>query len=167
MSVWCAAFTKPRQEEVARENLLRQGFRAYLPKLKQPKRRRDRWVEAVEPLFPRYLFIELDFGAHDISPIRSTRGVVSLVRFGPQPATAPKGFVEALMAAEDPASACHLAGLEPFRKGDSVIIASGPLTGTTAIFDEPTGQGRVTLLLDLLGRTNCVQVDRNQIVCAA
>jgi transcriptional antiterminator RfaH len=167
MSVWCAAFTRPRQEDVARENLLRQGFRTYLPKLKQPKRRRGRWVEAVEPLFPRYLFVELDFGAHDISPIRSTRGVVSLVRFGPQPAMAPKGFVESLMAAEDPTSACHLAGLDPFRKGDPVIIASGPLAGTRAIFEEPTGQGRVTLLLHLLGRTNSVQVDRNQVVCAA
>ncbi len=167
MKSWCAAFTKPRQEDVASEHLTRQGFRTYLPKLKQPKRRRDRWVEAIEPLFPRYLFVELDFGAHDISPIRSTRGVVGLVRFGLSPATAPMGFVEALMAAEDKASACHLTRLDPFRKGDRVIIASGPLAGTNAIFDEPTGQGRVTLLLDLLGRTNCVQVDRNQIVCAA
>jgi len=166
MRTWCAAFTKPRQEEVASEHLVRQGFRVYLPRLKQAKRRRERWVEAVEPLFPRYLFVELDFGAHDISPIRSTRGVIGLVRFGPQPATVPPGFVESLMAAEDPASACHLEGLDPFRKGDPVVIASGPLAGTKAIFDEPTGQGRVRLLLDLLGRTNCIQVDRNQIVAA-
>ena len=167
MRTWCAAFTKPRQEDVAAENLVRQGFRIYLPKLKQAKRRRERWVEAVEPLFPRYLFVELDFGAHDISPIRSTRGVIGLVRFGPQPATVPQGFVESLIAAEDPAAACHLAGLDPFRKGDAVLIASGPLAGTEAIFDAPTAQGRVSLLLDLLGRTNAVQVDRNQIVSAA
>ena len=60
MRTWCAAFTKPRQEEVASENLTRQGFRTYLPRLKQPKRRRDRWIEVIEPLFPRYLFVELD-----------------------------------------------------------------------------------------------------------
>ena len=167
MKTWCAAFTKPRQEDVAREHLTRQGFRTYLPKIKQPKRRRDRWVEAIEPLFPRYLFVELDFGAQNISPIRSTRGVVGLVRFGPQPATAPMGFVESLMAAEDRVSACHVARLDPFRKGDQVIIASGPFAGAKAIFDEPKGEGRVTLLLELLGRTNRVQVDRHRIVCAA
>ena len=48
-----------------------------------------------------------------------------------------------------------------------MIIASGPFAGAEAIFDEPTGQGRVTLLLELLGRTHRVQVDRNRIVCAA
>lgn len=167
MRTWCAVFTRPRQEEVAKENLARQAFRIYLPKLKQPKRRRGQWVEVVEPLFPRYLFIELDFGAHDISPIRSTRGVVDLVRFGLNPATAPRGFVESLMAAEDPDSACRLAGAEPFRKGDRVIIASGPFAGAQAIFEQSSGEGRVTLLLELLGRTNRVQIERNRIVCAA
>jgi len=167
MQSWCAAFTKPRQEDVAAENLVRQGFRIYLPKLKQSKRRRERWIAVIEPLFPRYLFVAVDFGAHDLSPIRSTRGVIGLVRFGPQPATVPGGFVESLMAAEDPASACHVAGLDLFRKGDAVLIASGPLAGTRAIFDAPTPQGRVRLLLDLLGRTHRVLVDQDQIVCAA
>lgn len=167
MSSWSAVFTKPRQEDVARENLARQAFRAYLPKLKQRKRRRGQWIEVIEPLFPRYLFVELDLGVQNISPIRSTFGVVDLVRFGQQPAMAPRGFVESLMAAEDPASACHLARAEPFRRGDRVVIASGPFAGSEAIFEEPTGEGRVILLLELLGRANRVLVDRDRVVCAS
>ena len=164
MSSWYVVFSRPRQEKVAKANLDRQGFRAYLPMLKHPKRRRGRWVEVIEPLFPRYLFIELEFGEQDISPIRSTFGVVDFVRFGLWPATAPSGFVESLIAAEDPVFACHNMGSQPFKHGDRVTIVAGPFAGTTAIFEEPTGEGRVTLLLELLGRTNRVMVDQNEIV---
>ena len=101
------------------------------------------------------------------SPEENRAEMVSVTSPSQAAFLAPMGFVESLMAAEDAASACHLTRLDPFRKGDHVIIASGPLAGTKAIFDEPTGQGRVTLLLDLLGRWDCVQVDRNRIVCAA
>ncbi|WP_295392335.1 transcription/translation regulatory transformer protein RfaH [uncultured Thiodictyon sp.] len=166
MSTWSVVFTKPRQEALARENLERQGFAAYLPLLKQSKRRRGCWVEVVEPLFPRYLFVALEFGVQDLSPIRSTLGVIDLVRFGLTPATVPRGVVESLMAAEDPAAACHLGRHEPFRKGDRVTIAAGPFAGIDAIFEESTGKGRVSLLLDLLGQANRVQIDKNLVLAA-
>jgi transcriptional antiterminator RfaH len=164
MSLWYVVFSRPRQEKVAKANLDRQGFRTYLPMIKHPKRRRGRWVDVIEPLFPRYLFIELEFGEQDISPVRSTFGVVDFVRFGLWPASAPGGFVESLIADEDPVLACHCIGTQPFKQGDRVTIVAGPLAGTSAIFEEPTGEGRVALLLELLGRTNRVMVDRNEIV---
>lgn len=164
MSSWYVVFSRPRQEKVAKANLDQQGFRTYLPMLKHPKRRRGRWVEVIEPLFPRYLFIELEFGEQDISPVRSTLGVVGFVRFGLWPAAAPSDFVESLIAAEDPVLACHCMGSQPFKRGDRVTIVAGPLAGTTAIFEEPTGEGRVALLLELLGRTNRVMVERDGIV---
>ena len=166
MRTWSVVFSKPRQEHVARENLARQAFLTYLPMLKQSKRLRGRWVDVIEPMFPRYLFVALDFGVQDLSPIRSTLGVIDLVRFGLEPATVPPGIVESLMAAEDPASACHLARVEVFQKGDRVTIASGPFAGVEAIFEEATGKGRVALLLDLLGRSNRIQVDRNRVLYA-
>jgi transcriptional antiterminator RfaH len=167
MGSWYAVFTKPRKEAVARENLERQGFTAYLPMLRQPRHRRGRWVEVVEPLFPRYLFVELRLGVHDISPIRSTLGVSGLVRFGPEPAVVPRGFVESLRAAEDQAAGCHMPKDELFKRGDRVTIVAGPFAGTQAIFDEPSGEGRVILLLDFLGRANRVRLATDQIVGVA
>jgi len=166
VKTWSVVFTKPRQEQVARDNLTRQAFLTYLPMLKQTKRRRDRWVEVTEPLFPRYVFVALHFGEQDLSPIRSTLGVIDLVRFGPEPATVPEGIVESLMAAEDPAAACHLARAERFQKGDRVTIAAGPFAGIQAVFEEPSGKGRVALLLDLLGKETRVQIDKNHVVPA-
>ena len=167
MNTWSVVFSKPRQEAIAKYNLERQGFMVYLPMLRRSKRLRGRWVDAVEPLFPRYLFVALEFGVQDLSPIRSTLGVIDLVRFGLEPATVPQGVVESLMAAEDPAAACHLGRSEPFRKGDRVTIAAGPFAGVEAIFEESTGKGRVSLLLDLLGQANRVQVDKNLVLSAS
>lgn len=167
MKYWSAVFAKPRQEALAKDHLGRQGFRTYLPMLKQPKRRRGRWVEIVEPLFPRYLFVELELGAQDISPIRSTLGVVSLVSFGQRPAAAPKGFVESLMAAEVPDCGYCFARAQPFQKGEQVRVAAGPLAGVEAIFLEPAGEGRVALMLTLLGRANRIEIDADRLVAAS
>ena len=87
MNRWYAALCKPRQEMVAEANLANQGFAVYLPRLKNRHRRAGRWVDRVEPLFPRYLFVAAGLESQSLAPIRSTRGVSGLVRFGGQPAT--------------------------------------------------------------------------------
>lgn len=164
MKTWSVVFTKPRQEQLARQNLERQGFVTYLPMLKHPKRLRGHWRDVIEPLFPRYLFIAVDFGHQDLSPIRSTLGVLKLVRFGLEPATVPHGLVETLMSAEDPLNACHLPTTERFRKGDRVTIGAGPFAGVEAIFEAPTAKGRVAVLLEILGRPTQVQVSKHDIL---
>lgn len=164
MNTWSVVFTKPRQEQLARENLERQGFVTYLPMLKQPKRLRGHWQDVIEPLFPRYLFIAVAFGRQDLSPIRSTLGVLKLVRFGLEPATVPPGLVETLMNAEDPLSACHLPATERFKKGDHITIGAGPFAGVEAIFEATNAKGRITVLLEILGRPTQVQVSKNDIV---
>ena len=72
---WYAVYTKPRQERIARENLERQSFEAYMPLMRVRRKRRDKWVEAIEPMFSRYLFIRLALGTTNVASIRSTRGV--------------------------------------------------------------------------------------------
>ena len=54
---WFLIYTKPRQEERAKENLENQGFETFLPmiafeKIKQPK------LYSLKPMFPRYLFTQ-------------------------------------------------------------------------------------------------------------
>lgn len=72
---WYLIHTKPRQEKCALENLERQGYACYLPMLPTEKLRQRILTIGEEPLFPRYLFIQLDSGAlaKSWSPIRSTK----------------------------------------------------------------------------------------------
>ena len=87
---WYLIYTKPRQERYARENLERQGYEVYLPLIRDRRRRKGRYVETVDALFPRYLFIHLDQDTDNWSPIRSTFGVSGLGLFRLQ--TSPRRF---------------------------------------------------------------------------
>ena len=93
---WFVVHTKPRQEQRALENLQRQGFAAWLPMLSVEKFRRGRLEKVIEPMFSRYLFIQLDKVTSNWSPIRSTMGVSKLVTFGNLPAAVPPEIVDAL-----------------------------------------------------------------------
>jgi transcriptional antiterminator RfaH len=163
MEAWYVVHAKTRQERLAAEHLTRQHYHVYLPLLRTPKRRRDHWRDVIEPLFPGYLFIRVDLHLQNTAPIRSTHGVLGLVRFGGEPKPVPIDLVEYLLAAEtDPEGTIRQEHL--FQSGDRVEIASGPLAGLKGIFLAASGQERAHLLLDLLGRSNRVVVSQHQLL---
>jgi len=164
---WYAVCCKPRQEAVAEENLLRQGFQVYLPRIRMRQRRRGAWIDAVEVLFPRYIFIRIDPKLRSTASVRSTRGAVGMVRFGGQPAVVPDAVMDALREREDAASGMHEDKRPLFNAGDAVKLVDGPLAGMEAVFTEQDGDKRVIVLLELLGKANKVTVSRDWIARAA
>ena len=163
MKHWYAIHTKPRQETVAAENLRRQEFEIYLPRIKQARRFRQQWRDKVEPLFPRYLFIQLDLGKDNIAPIRSTRGVTKLVSFSGQPATVPDPFIDALTHSADPDTGLLHPEEDLFEAGTTVTIVDGPLQGLEAIFQTHDGETRSIILLELLGKTQQLTIDKDHL----
>ena len=140
--------SKPRGEELARQQLANQGFDVYLPICPRTIRRRDRHLTEISPMFPRYLFVRPSHEEQGLASIRSTVGVQQLVRFGTEFAQATESLVADVQAMEallrgDPE---HL----PFRAGDEVEITEGPFAGITAkVFS--CAENRVLLLFQLLG----------------
>lgn len=167
MEHWFAVCCKPRQELIAHEHLLRQSYHAYLPRIKVRKRRAGKWIEVVEALFPRYIFIRVDPAKNSLAPVRSTRGVVGVVRFGGQPAVVPDGVMAELRRREDEVSGLHLDDRAQFNVGETVRFVEGPLAGMEGVFAQDDGEKRVTVLLELLGKTNKMSVDRDWLVQAA
>jgi transcriptional antiterminator RfaH len=165
MHNWYVVQTKPRQESVAVENLERQGYATYCPQMAQAKRRRQRWQKVIEPLFPRYLFIRLAEGIDNFAPIRSTIGVLNMVRFGGQPAMIPQQVIDNIHKQE------QILLAEPvehpnWQTGDRVQVIDGPFAGLNGIFQKLNSQERVIILLNLLGQENSVAVKMNSIVPA-
>jgi len=148
---WYLVYTKPRQEEVAQTNLVRQGYGVYLPHVREARKRQGRRIMVVEPLFPRYLFIRLDTHTDNWGPIRSTLGVASLVRFGQEPARVPTELVDFLRTRED-GEGLHEWAEQEFLSGDRVRVAEGALLGYGGILLARTSRERVVVLLDILGR---------------
>ncbi|MEH6593690.1 MAG: transcription/translation regulatory transformer protein RfaH [Halioglobus sp.] len=167
MKQWYAVHAKPRQEVTAEDNLKRQGFETYLPRIKVRKLKRGQWEKVVEPLFPRYLFVLLDPGVDNTAPIRSTRGVVGLVRIGFELHPVPDAVVAYLMQAEDSEQQVRLADEWPYQPGDKVEILDGSLAGLTGVFQMQSAEGRALLLIELLGRNNEVSVGLHEITATA
>ena len=153
-SSWYLIYTKPRQERVAEEHLNRQGYQTYLPFIQRHQRRRGRYQLITEPTFPRYLFIFLYQKKDNWSPIRSTRGVTTLVQFGGVPAEVPTNLIQFLEKNE------QLGEIEKptFSRGQPVQILDGVMAGYEGIFEEQSGARRVTILLMIANQYTRVQL---------
>lgn len=160
---WYLVYCKPRQEFVARDNLERQGYEAYLPLVEQRKTRKGKRTTVVEPLFSRYLFIHLDNKTDNWGPIRSTVGVASLVRFGPEPTPAPEGLVALLRKRENIDGYHDLSTVQHLQPGDTVRITQGAMLGYEGIFTAKSSQDRVLVLLEIMGKQSRVSLPRDVI----
>ena len=151
MRRWYAVHTQPTAETKAAFNLGVQGFDCFLPRYAK-QRRHARKVETVlAPLFPRYLFIRLDFDADRWRSVNGTFGVLGLVSFGERPQPAPEGVVEAMQEHSGSSGIMEIGG-PSFDHGQQIRIENGPLADMVGLFEEMPDQRRVVLLLNLLGR---------------
>lgn len=154
-SGWYVAYTRPRQEARAQENLQNQGFDCLLPTLAADRLRGGKRIQVQEPLFPRYLFVWLEAGQNKWPVIRSTRGVVRLVEFGGQPARVSTALIDALK--EQPAPSKPL-----FEPGDHLKVVEGPFTGIQAellrVYEMPDGEARVMVLMEIMSRPQQVSL---------
>jgi len=145
-TAWYVVHTKPRQEARALDNLQNQGFHCFLPTLQVQKLRNQKVQTITEPMFSRYLFIQLDDITQNWGPIRSTLGVSKLVSFGPLPAKVPPEFIAFLK--EAPPEALE----RMFAPGDAIQIGTGPLNGLEGKYIAHDGETRAFVLVDLLGQ---------------
>lgn len=147
---WYLVPSKPGQEEIAKINLKRQGYTACLPLCKLFRRRMGRRLAVIGPLFPR-LFIQLESGVDDWRPIRSTKGVAALVRFGTEPAVVLQALIGMLMARAGPGG-IHTLPDKALQPGERVRIRAGVMEGYEAVLLTKSARDRVILLLDSLGK---------------
>lgn len=162
---WYVVHTKVRQEQTACENLRRQGFAVYLPRIKIMKRSRGRQQTQLEPLFPRYIFLQPGSFGHSIAPVRSTLGVATIVRFGQEPAILRAETLNSIRDFETCQNEARDEDISPFRRGERVRVADGPLTGLEGLISD-VSQQRVIVLMQLLGQDTRVSLSHHQLLIA-
>lgn len=157
---WFAVVTKPRQEQIALENLQRQAFECFLPMAENPYQRRSKKQQKlIEPLFPRYLFLKAIAEIQNLAPVRSTQGVVNMVRFGTELAVVSEQIINAIKQRVSPDTGLIKIQPPPIEPGDEVRMFDGPFSGLTGIVQKKHGENRVIILMELLGRLTKVQVE--------
>jgi len=143
MRNWYLIKTKSRQEHVAIINLENQNFHVYCPYVLIRNKN--------EVLFPGYIFIQLDKDTQDWSPIRSTKGVLHIVRFGLSFAKIPDNIIE-FIKTNELNTVEKLKNINKFKPGDKIQITDGVFKNYIAIFKSYKSDERVILLMNLLGQ---------------
>ncbi len=158
MKRWYVVYTHPGNETIAQGQLEQQGFVTYLPRCLKQMRQGNRITEIAVPLFPRYIFVELDIDAQRWRAINSTFGVRYLVCMGDRPAALPETVMPEILDRETEKGYIVLPREEPFSKGEVVQITAGPLIEQVGLFQCTSDDERTTVLLNLLGREVPIRV---------
>jgi transcriptional antiterminator RfaH len=163
---WYVVQTHVHAEKKAEAHLIRQGYSIYLPRYLK-RRRHARRVEMVAaPLFPRYLFVNIDRATQRWRSILSTVGVTQLVRHGDEPAAVPAGIVDGLRGREDDGGFIKLDQRPSFAPGAKVRVVEGVFSDCLGLFEGMADRDRVAILLDLLGRKVRVVLDGVSVAAA-
>lgn len=166
MKRWYAVYTQPRNEILASEHLARQDFDVFLPRYMK-RRSHARRVDLVPaPLFPRYLFVAFDANEGNWSAIRSTRGVIDLVRNGRDPVAVSNAVIDEIQCRRDEEGFVVLGKHLDLKRGARIRIDAGPFADYEAIFESHRDDERVVALLSLLGRKVVVELPINSVVPA-
>jgi transcriptional antiterminator RfaH len=161
MKHWYLLYTKPRQEQIAVSNLHNQAYRALAPQITLTKRTSQGWKAVSEPLFPNYVFIQLDDVTDNWAPIRNTRGVNGFVRFGSGlPAPISDQLMQPLLELDLAQLGTQLS-LCP-KVGDCVDVAIGE-AWINALVTAESGKGRIEVLLTILGQEQSLWVESHQV----
>ena len=150
-SVWYVAYTKPKQETIAQDNLQRQKYHVRLPLVRKVVRRQV----ALEPLFPRYIFLQPSSAEQSLSPVRSTTGVSSIIRFGMELAVLSEESCQRIMdfaQAQQDGGLESLLSVQGIHVGDKVLVKSGPFSGLEGLVSA-IAKDRVLVLMSLLGKS--------------
>jgi len=161
---WYLAYTKPKGETIAQENLLRQGYFVQLPLVRKVVRRKV----SLEALFPRYLFFAPSSDQQSLSPVRSTVGVTSIVRFGIDMAVLSDQRCQAIMAyaqAQQKGGVGSILDVQGIPPGQRVLVNSGAFAGLEGLVSM-VAKDRVMVLISLLGKEQTLGFEPTEISAA-
>jgi transcriptional antiterminator RfaH len=165
---WALVWTAPGAEGRASLHLGQQGFEHHAFRLRERVIDCGRIVWKDRYMFPRYIFAKVN---NLWQSIRNTRGVIDVVRIGYEPAIVPDKVVTELLNRRDPDGLISIGPTQwstRFRPGQAVRVNEGPLIGYHGVFDSANGEGRVKVLLEMLGaQTPVVLAESDLAECVA
>lgn len=163
LTCWYVIHTHPKQEARADLNLRAEGVETLYPKIRE--RRYNQFTGSpsfvTKALFPRYIFAH--FSARKLQHgICYTRGVHSIVRFGPSPARIDDNVIELIKSRMDETGLVNIN--EELSAGDKVVIKNGPLKSFMGIFERQiNASDRVMILLTAINYQGHIFLEKESV----
>jgi len=150
---WYALQHKPGQGDRALTHLQNQDIACFYPKITVEKIKGGKRTKKLEPLFPGYLFVNLEQADPVWAKLRSTRGILRIVSFANKPATIPDDVIQHIN--DSLHTVAELGGIKP---GQAVELEDGPFKGISAIFQAYDGEERAVVLISFMQKQQTVKV---------
>jgi len=150
---WYALQHKPAQGDRALEHLQNQDIACFYPKITVEKIKAGKRTKKLEPLFPGYLFVNLEQTDPMWAKLRSTRGVIRVVSFANKPAAISDDVIKHIKNSLD--TVAEQGGIKP---GQAVELDDGPFKGIRAIFQAYDGEERAIVLISFMQKQQTVKV---------
>jgi len=153
---WYLVQCKPNAAQIVVRNLENQSFGTFLPLQEITKRKGRIFQRQIRPLFPGYLFVQIDPDQGPWRQVNSTRGVARLVRLGAEPSVVPNEIVEALMARCDKQSILRQTSetqSSHLHAGNQAQVTQGPFSGFIATISDIEPNNRINILIEIMGQT--------------
>ena len=148
------------QEQRAHAQLRAQGFDAFLPRVARTVRHARKLRTVLSAAFPGYLFVRLDLDRDRWRSVNGTLGVSRLIMGRDLPVPAPEGVVETIFGYVAADGVAHFD--RDLLEGQSVRVKSGPLANALGELVGLDANGRVRVLLAIMGgrvETRVARVD--------
>ncbi len=151
--LWFVAHTRPRCEKKLAAFCEREGLAVTLPCYRSVKKYRGKTVVFHKPLFPGYVFLQLQ--AEHRQRVRQSDYVANFLDVPDQQEFAQQ--LDDILTALDTELEVRLA--PTIGPGSRVVIKSGPLQGIEGWVERRSGMTEVLLRLDFIGQAAAVKVD--------
>jgi transcription antitermination factor NusG len=161
---WYCVHTKPKSEHLAAAAIRMHDaeIETFCPRLRFQRATSRGKVWFVEALFPSYMFARFDL-ATSMRAVKHANHVIGIVGFGGKPVPVDEQVIADLrteMQGQEMREVQH-----GVKVGDSVEVAEGPMRGLKGIVEGfASGEERVRILLEFLGRTSVVEVPAAKIL---
>ena len=160
---WCIAQIKPNSYNSAIQNLERQGFETFLPKMEITQRQENKFLVKNVYVFPGYMFVCFDPHIITWTKINSTYGVSKILTFSNKPAEISSDLILELKNRYEINS--NPTQNEKLQKGDSIKFYTGPFADLIAKVESVDEKNRIWILLEAMGgyqRLKLQNVEKNK-----
>ena len=161
---WAPAYCKPRAEKVVAGYCERHGIPCYLPLLRRRARYQRRTVETFLPMFPGYVFVQL--GPEDRTTFLECHRIVHIVDVRDAREEILVAELNQIQRLEAAQVDVDLVVMPELKAGTPVVVVDGPLKGTTGIVECRKGKTRVTVNVEMLGRSVTAEMDLGELEAA-
>ena len=151
--IWFVAHTRPRREKKLLEHCQRHRVAATLPCYDSAHKYRGKTVVFRKPLFPGYVFLQLESGQKNL--VRQNEHVANLLDVFDQE-TLRRQLEDILLALE---SELEVRLAPSIGKGMRVRVKSGPLRGVEGWVEQRYGRSTVLLRMDFISQAAAVKLD--------